>query len=287
MRHAFLIIAHDRPEELRRLILALDDPDHDIYVHLDKKSKLDSHTFSGLTSHSTLTFIPRRKVVWGGSSQIAVELDLFAAAHQQGGYRYYHLLSGVDYPVKSNDYIHHYFEQHDGQNFIAIEENGPRFRLRFDQYHFLQNTLVGKRRNLWKYIDFASCYMQKAVGIRRFPQKKDIRKFINWVSVTDEVVDLIVIRKEAILKQYRFTYCCDEVFLLEQIQDTPLYQTVAPQGNLRYIEWVWMSKHDSSPRTLTMQDITTLEKPDILFARKFNLPESKDLYAALDKARGM
>ena len=45
MRHAYLIIAHNEPEILQMLISALDDARNDIYVHIDKKSKLDIKSF--------------------------------------------------------------------------------------------------------------------------------------------------------------------------------------------------------------------------------------------------
>lgn len=283
MRHAYLIIAHDRPEELSRLIRALDHVNNNIYVHVDAKSTMDVHSLTTLTTHSPVRFIDRKPVTWGGFSGIDVEMRLFEAAYADGGYRYYHLMSGVDYPVKSQQYIQRYFEQHDGQNFIGIEPGLDRFRMRFDQYHWLQEPFVGKKRNLWKYIDFASCYLQRLVGVRRF-KGRVMKRMINWVSVTDEVVAELIRKKDTIRRNYRWTYCCDEVFLISEIIGTPLEHTLSDTGNLRYIDWEWVSGHDSSPRILTMQDTDHLTGPDVLFARKFNLPQSLSLYEAIDDA---
>lgn len=41
MKHAYCIIAHNNLEQLQRLLLLLDDPRNDIYIHIDKKSNLD------------------------------------------------------------------------------------------------------------------------------------------------------------------------------------------------------------------------------------------------------
>lgn len=41
MKHAYLIIAHSNLKQLHKLLLLLDDPRNDIYIHLDLKSKLD------------------------------------------------------------------------------------------------------------------------------------------------------------------------------------------------------------------------------------------------------
>lgn len=37
-KHAYLIMAHKDPEQLKLLISLLDDPRNDIFVHCDKKS---------------------------------------------------------------------------------------------------------------------------------------------------------------------------------------------------------------------------------------------------------
>ena len=38
-KHAYLIIAHDKFEQLKRLLLLLDDERNDIYLHIDSKAK--------------------------------------------------------------------------------------------------------------------------------------------------------------------------------------------------------------------------------------------------------
>lgn len=39
MNHAFLILAHDSPELLQRIVNRLKAPNHYIFIHLDIKSK--------------------------------------------------------------------------------------------------------------------------------------------------------------------------------------------------------------------------------------------------------
>lgn len=39
---------------------------------------------------------------------------------KHGPYAYYHLLSGQDLPIKSQDYIHQFFEEHQGKEFVGI-----------------------------------------------------------------------------------------------------------------------------------------------------------------------
>ena len=41
MKHAYLIIAHSNLKQLQQLLLLLDDPRNDIYIHIDAKSNMD------------------------------------------------------------------------------------------------------------------------------------------------------------------------------------------------------------------------------------------------------
>lgn len=40
MKFAYLIMAHNEPYVLEKLIRMLDYPDNDIYIHIDEKSQL-------------------------------------------------------------------------------------------------------------------------------------------------------------------------------------------------------------------------------------------------------
>ena len=107
-KHAYLIMAHNEFDMLRRLLKELDDPRNDIYLHIDKKAKgFDFNILRNSVKHSQLILIPGMNIYWGTISQVKCELRLMQAA-AKGQYHYYHLLSGSDFPLKSQDYIHEY-----------------------------------------------------------------------------------------------------------------------------------------------------------------------------------
>ncbi len=67
MKHAFLIIAYDNWWQLKRLIQLLDYKNHDIYIHIDKKSKdFDVNFFNNITDYSSVYFFQEYDVYWGG-----------------------------------------------------------------------------------------------------------------------------------------------------------------------------------------------------------------------------
>lgn len=80
---------------------AIDDDRNDIYIHVDKKTvDVPLEDIRSAVCHSPLTFIERTFVNWGGYSQINVELALLPEATKKP-HSYYHLISGVDFPLKS------------------------------------------------------------------------------------------------------------------------------------------------------------------------------------------
>lgn len=288
-RHAYLILAHGNQGQLKTLISFIDDERNDIYIHLDKKwREVNPEDIAAESRRSNVYFVDRVSVYWGGFSVIHAEMNLFCEACLHGNYSYYHLLSGLDLPVKSQDYIHSFFDNYNGYNFIQpVEYEGTeKFRIRYEQFHFLQDGLIGRKRNIWKYIDFASCYAQRALGIKRF-RNRELHGAWQWVSVTSDLVSHLVKRRTEILKRWRYTYCCDELFLYSEIVGTSLVETLSPLGSLRFIEWEWQAKRDLAPRVLTIEDFSTLASPNILFARKFVAPTSNHLIEALRVSNGM
>lgn len=106
-----MIMAHNEWDILQKLVALLDDERNDIFVHIDKKVTCPLELS---TSKATLRFVPHKQrvdVQWGRCSQIKADITLLEYAHSFGPYAYYHLLSGVDLPIKSNNYIHDFFDK--------------------------------------------------------------------------------------------------------------------------------------------------------------------------------
>lgn len=111
MKHAFLIIAHNELRILNILLTMLDDSRNDIYLHLDKKWKLNIQYLYHPQKANFFFVKKRMDIRWGDISSIKLEFKLFRMAYENGPYMYYHLLSGVDLPIKSQDYIHEFFKK--------------------------------------------------------------------------------------------------------------------------------------------------------------------------------
>ena len=117
MKHAYLILAHNEWALLLTLVSCIDDERNDIYIHIDAKvGSLPEVS----VQKAGLYFIGERvDVRWGDLSVVEAEYALFSEAVKNGPYAYYHLLSGVDLPLKSQDYIHAFCDANQGKEFIG------------------------------------------------------------------------------------------------------------------------------------------------------------------------
>ena len=125
MKHAFLIMIHENFGQVARLIKKLDNQWADIYIHVDKKAlftKEDEEMLKNSCKESSVYFSKRISVTWGGYSQIVAYMQLLKEA-AVNNYDYYHLISGVDFPVKPMSYIYDFFERNNGTEFIQLADD--------------------------------------------------------------------------------------------------------------------------------------------------------------------
>lgn len=214
-KQAYLIMAHNEFDILEKLITLLDDCRSDIYLHIDKKVKnVDYKKIKACVKESNLFFIDRINVQWGGDSQIKCELLLLSNAIK-GNYEYYHLLSGVDLPLKTQDEINLFFDKNKGKEFMSFDINSIKnksFYNRIDQYCFLQN-IIGRNSKLQK-VQQIFLILQRKLGISRTKRSKiKFFKGANWFSISHEFAKYVLEQKDFIRKNFYCSCCTDEIFL--------------------------------------------------------------------------
>lgn len=270
-KHAYLIICHNNFKILEKLIHLLDDPRNDIYVHVDRKVKqLEQQKKNLSVKNASLTFTKRISVNWGGFSQIKAELTLLEEAVKLP-HDYYHLLSGVDLPLKPQDEIHNFFEKNHGKEFIGIDEqsdNGKEFEARVRYYRFLQD-MIGRKAGLHiallERIEAFLLACQKFIGINRSIHfGKTIYKGPNWFSITQKMAECILSQRIRINKQFKYGLCVDELFLQTLAMESPYAKNII-NDSLRYIDW-----NRGSPYTFHSDDFDELMNSGKMFARKFD-----------------
>lgn len=276
MRHAFLILAHNEFQILRILLSMLDDERNDIFLHIDKKVVLGSleQGLFQLAKARLFVLEERIDVRWGDISVIKAELLLFETASMKGPYDYYHLLSGVDLPIKSQDYIHRFFAENKGYEFVPYscgKANLEDLKRKVFKYHLfcryykipprvLKKQVASFRKNFLKLQDFFH-YSR--------PEEIEFKKGSNWVSITHELLIILLAKKSFILRRFKYVCCGDEIFLQSILWNSKRRSYIYPgseqlNAGLRAIDW-----ERGNPYVWKMEDLHYLLETDHLFARKF------------------
>ena len=282
-KHAYLIMAHGDFALLQCLARALDDPRNDLFIHIDAKvSDLPEIRTEKAGAH---ILKDRIDVHWGDISQIETELLLFKTAVTNGPYTYYHLLSGVDLPIKSQDYIHRFFETHAGKEFIGFAETvlTPEIIRKVQRWHLFPGHFRDGGLFI-RMVRSAFLRLQEVAGIRR---NRDIAfcKGANWVSVTNAFAQFFLSREEWVRKVFSHTFCADEIVLQTLCWNSSFRQKLYDtgdewHGNLRLIGW-----KNGRLQDWQSADYDLIAKSDALFARKFNASDMGFIERVLSLSR--
>ena len=273
MKHAYLILAHNEPELLSLLVERLDDVRNDIYIHFDRKLSVLPDI---KTLHAGLYILKDRvDVRWADVSMLEAEYKLFHAVVDSGSqYSHHHLISGVDLPLKNQDYIHSFFVQHQGKEFVGLHQrpmNSHADRA-LHYWHPFTRSFRGSGcvfaiKRILRYLVIQT---QVLLGIRRnttIPYHKGGQ----WVSITRELIDYLLEQEDRAFTIFSRTFGADEYFVPTLIWDTPFMErlfdaTDESRGAMRYIGW----RADGQLIDFTPQDLPALQQTEYLFARKFN-----------------
>ncbi len=292
-KHACLIIAHNEPEVLWTLLEMLDDARNDVYLHVDRRASSLYESAKGYKPKNA-TFVLLEHpipVYWGDLSQVEVEYMLFERAFSQGPYAYYHLLSGVDLPIKSQDYIHTFFRKHQGKEFVGFWTDAAHRRdLNRKVYRYYLFTRYSKGGNAFVHGICALCRnlflaLQKVTRYKRNHGNLVFRKGFNWVSVTQDFCAYLLSQKESVFHTFRYTLCPDEIFVQTVLWNSPFRERIYNEadvlaGSMRYIDW-----KRGNPYVWQEKDADELLASPYLFARKFASASAGALRSVCDKVK--
>lgn len=278
MRHAYLIIAHEDNYVLKTLIELLDDRRNDIFIHLDKKTVKFSFEYYEKFKNAKIYFIPRKKVYWGGFSQVEVELELLKFAIKKDNYDYFHLLSGADLPLKTQDEIYSFFKENNGKEFIGISKENRENYIERIKYYYFESLRTRRKVKIIRRIHRKFEKLQKIINVRR---NKDISiyKGGQWFSLTNDFIQYILKNEKIIKKIFHHTFCPDELFMQTMIMNSNYKEKIFDINNsddnkaaMRYIDW-----QRGKPYIFNKKDYNLLMNSEMLFARKFSENKDKEI----------
>ena len=261
----------------------LDDERNDIYIHIDSKSVYNPMILN-VCRKSKVIMTERVRVNWGGYSVVKATMVLLKAAVKNGPYEYYHLLSGTDLPLKSQNEIHDFFDRNYGKEFISVRPCDQMERVMyyyFAQDCFSRDSIIGKI--IKKTMRKISLSIQRIIGIDRTKKSK----FKKWgigsqfFDITDSFARYLLKKEALIYKTFRFGFLVDEVFIQTVFLNSPYNRRGTRYVNLEehgheFIGDIFIDIKRAidfkrgTPYVYGMNDYKMLIESGCLFARKFD-----------------
>jgi len=274
-KHAYLVMAHADKPLLDHLISQLDDERNDIYVHIDAKSPsslMDLHT----SKASIHVLRDRISTYWGAFSTTQTIYALLKAARADGHHSYYHLLSGVDIPVKTQDYIHSFCAEHDGAEYVGFAP-APADVVKLRMHWYLFPNHFKKPTKVMKVLEKVSMWIQD-----RFHhewEQYQICKGSTWWSISEALADKMIADEDWVKHIYGHTFSADESFPQTLVWNSEFKDKVfdireKSRGNMRYLRW-----EKDHPYLLEKEWADEMIASRDFFARKCNSLEVSEYVA--------
>jgi hypothetical protein len=296
MKIAYLILAHNTPRHLSRLVAALSSESNGIFIHLDRKS--NEHDFRITEGPGLHVAEERVAVYWGDFSQVEATLVILRAAlADPRHFDRFVLLSGSDYPLRSASYIEQFFARNSDKEFINLvrmpsqEAGKPLSRLTTYRVRPGEPTIGRIVRTVLMKLQIQASRRDFTLYLR------DLVPYggSTWWGLSREACEHIVSfvdEERQVVAFFKNTVCPDEAFFQTILGNSRFRSRIA--RNLTYTDW---SEGASSPAVITENHLALLRDhpwfpPDsvygegeILFARKFT-DGSESLVARLREQIG-
>ena len=294
--HAYLIMAHHNFEQLKILLSMLDDKRNNLFIHIDSKAanqmEIRKHC-ENIVNEAVIIWLKSENISWGGYSQVQCELNLLKLARSRYRYDYYHLLSGDDLPLSSQDEIHEFFGKNKGKNFVNL--GSERYSKECEErcrYYYLFQDYIGKSEKyqhvFLKGIRRICLWVQKLAGTNRIKRNFRNIKLVhgsNWFSITDKLAEYILLNEKWIFQVFHHGSCVDELFLQTLVYNSSFVHTLyipsfnnGCEGNKRSIYF-----ENGIPHVWKMNDYDRLKAEKCLFARKFDMETDGEIIKKIEK----
>lgn len=284
-------MVHKCPKLFSRIVHCLAKENHYFFVHVDKNYKGCITDFSDeVRDVRNVIFIHREYIYHGSVSQIYCEIALFRAALNYGKRMdYFHLISGQDYPIRSNASFDLFFEKYNGSSFVCFEGKAHHEEKMRTSYPLRTQIYYPNTRF------FISMFLFRLTW--RLQLRLKFRKPIeglwggwNWKSLTRFVVEYLLIyidENPSFLKRFNHTSCCDEIYFQTIFHKKMKDFKIEGLLPLRYVSWepTHPVENDYRPYILDERDLSFILSSQAFFCRKVDLPQSKRLLDLIDLNR--
>lgn len=287
MRIAYILLCHKNPQQVDGLIRKLRTEDTDFYVHVDKKA-----TEFMLSETQNVVLLPidmRVDVRWARRSMVEVTLAAIDCVFASGNhYDYVCLLSGQDFPIKSNAEIGGFLDAHRGANYIDVLDHSEPMYTRYSKRNALHYPVwMQSRTFIARAAKKLYIYLTGGDGHTfLFARRKNTTGLgfefgSQWWCLTFDCLCWIreyVSNNPKFLDFFEYSLVPDECFFQTLFMASPYKST--RREKLTYLEW---DKNRNNPRILRESDVSRLIKSECLFARKFDITVDRGALECLNR----
>jgi len=295
MNIVYVILAHKLPEQLVRLVNKLNSDSSYFIIHVDKKTDRETYgSMAGpLHTYKNVSFLYRYRHYYGDFNHLLATLDAFKKVHELGiPYDYIILLTGQDYPLKSNKCIQRTLQESDGNSFLEYfplpnehwkDENGGLDRVIYWNFNLCGREFAIREKNRFIpsfLVPLSSAFAEILPIQRKLPG--DLKPFggsAYWCLSRDciEYMNNFVQQNKALVNFFKYVKIPEETFFQTVLLNSPLKNRIV-NDNLRYIVWS-TTRH---PAVLQKEGLKEFINTDRLFARKFDVTIDSDVLDMID-----
>ncbi len=290
-KHAFLVLAHKQPQLLARILQRLERPNHHFFIHVDLKYPNLKEYYSVCRNIQNIHFVSDNiEVYHAGISIVYAEILLLQEADKQKEkFDFYHLISGQDYPIRSNNQFDEFFEQTD-HSFMYIDskelqkELANNYKICANRFHF-NNTekwysKIYEKFHLhyFSYLWYNRDHIDNYIGGWQW---------FSWNYTVKEYVMQYINKQPQYIEKYNHTSSPDEHIFTTLLAPHAQDLHIEIQNPLRYISWHPHRDVNTKyrPYDLTEEDLPWIINSKAFFCRKVDQYHSSLLLDRIDRQR--
>ncbi|AFY35649.1 beta-1,6-N-acetylglucosaminyltransferase [Calothrix sp. PCC 7507] len=281
MKIAYLMLAHKLPEQLARLVNALNNEESHFFIHLDARATtLLEESKKCLSSFENVHFVPKRyKCRWGQFSIVRGTISCLETLVTSGiEFDYVFLLSGQDYPIKSISHIESFLEKNRGKQFIncfSLEEENEW------SDHPPPFEPISRAKDL--HLFFRSRVIHLPIR-RKFPNNFSPYGGSQWWTLSRDCINWMtkfMRDNPGFVNYFKYTFIPDELFFHSMIMNSPFKEDII-DNSLRYVDFT--RANPTRPAVLGVEDFEFLQNgTSALFARKFDISRDSKILDLIDE----
>lgn len=302
----YIILGHDNPNQLHRLVNRLNTNNVYFYIHIDLKSNIEEFISISKGVEQIIFIRNRVECIWGDLSMIIATLNCIKQLIKDGRKGYTILMSGMDYPLKNNNYINDFFNQNNNFNYISLlslpnknwTNNGidriENYKLNISNQRgdFLIIPPLTDSRIIKHY---ATSYNTRTLKIldenlELLMKPRTPLKYIEcfyggsqWWALPHETIQYILwfLRKHPDYTDFfKYSFVPDELFFHTIIGSSP-YLLCNTKNSVTYVDWT--NHGPFYPNVFDISYFNILISREELFARKFDLNIDDEILNKIDE----